>query len=219
MMRSGKLAIEIVIVVAAAICGWMPTSAQDGPTPSATTPQANEPSQKQSHYSGLSDKELFDKCTIEMNNGNDDAALSMAMALLARYPFLQDQKRFHKLPGQTQKLLQDAGMRVEIVVASQQYFKQTGVRLAKISHGVSPPVITYQVEPDLTGLVGRVEHGVLVNLIVDERGNPQNVHVIASAGKEIDARAVRAVDQYRFKPAMENGKPVPVMLNVQVNID
>ena len=33
----------------------------------------------------------------------------------------------------------------------------------------------------------------------------------------LDAKAVEAVKQYKFKPAMENGKPVPVPLNVEVN--
>jgi len=30
---------------------------------------------------------------------------------------------------------------------------------------------------------------------------------------------LEAVKQYRFKPAMENGKPVAVELNVSVNVD
>jgi protein TonB len=32
----------------------------------------------------------------------------------------------------------------------------------------------------------------------------------------LDENAVEAVKQYRFKPAMENGKPVAVYLNVEV---
>jgi protein TonB len=33
----------------------------------------------------------------------------------------------------------------------------------------------------------------------------------------LDMNAVEAVRQYRFKPAMQNGKPVAVYLNVQVH--
>jgi protein TonB len=33
----------------------------------------------------------------------------------------------------------------------------------------------------------------------------------------LDDNAIKAVQQYRFKPAMEGGKPVPVELNVEVN--
>ena len=32
----------------------------------------------------------------------------------------------------------------------------------------------------------------------------------------LDEKAVAAVKQYRFKPAMENGKPVTVEMNVEV---
>jgi protein TonB len=33
----------------------------------------------------------------------------------------------------------------------------------------------------------------------------------------LDEKAIEAVQQYRFKPAMENGKPVLVELNIEVN--
>ena len=33
----------------------------------------------------------------------------------------------------------------------------------------------------------------------------------------LDEKAVEAVRQYKFKPAMENGKPVPVEIYVEVN--
>jgi protein TonB len=35
----------------------------------------------------------------------------------------------------------------------------------------------------------------------------------------LDENAVAAVKQYRFKPATENGKPVAVYLNVEVNFE
>jgi len=58
---------------------------------------------------------------------------------------------------------------------------------------------------------------VTVSLIVDQRGMPQNVHVTRGVGMGLDENAVKAVKQYRFKPAMENGKPVAVYLNVMVH--
>jgi hypothetical protein len=33
----------------------------------------------------------------------------------------------------------------------------------------------------------------------------------------LDAQALKAVKQYRFKPAMASGSPVPVMINVEIN--
>ena len=48
-------------------------------------------------------------------------------------------------------------------------------------------------------------------------GVPSHVHVIPSVGMGLGDKAVEAVKQYRFKPAMENGKPVTVDMNVEVN--
>ena len=56
-----------------------------------------------------------------------------------------------------------------------------------------------------------------MDLIVDENGNPRNVHVIRPLGMGLDQKAVEAVSQYRFKPAMMKGKPVAVRINVEVN--
>jgi len=36
-------------------------------------------------------------------------------------------------------------------------------------------------------------------------------------GLGLDAKAIEAVKRYKFKPAMKNGTPVPVMISVQVN--
>ena len=60
-------------------------------------------------------------------------------------------------------------------------------------------------------------HYVLVNLWVDTSGNPSHVKVIRGVGMGLDEKALEAVRQYKFKPAMENGKPVLVELNVEVN--
>jgi TonB family protein len=57
----------------------------------------------------------------------------------------------------------------------------------------------------------------IVGLIVDRDGMPHQVHVVRSAGKDFDASAVRAVQQYRFQPAMRARTPVTVALSIEVN--
>ncbi len=57
---------------------------------------------------------------------------------------------------------------------------------------------------------------MLVSLWVDEKGNPLHVRVAKGIGMGLDERAVAAVKLYRFKPAMENGKPVTVEMNIEV---
>jgi protein TonB len=58
---------------------------------------------------------------------------------------------------------------------------------------------------------------VVVSMIVGTDGEPHNVHILRGAGMGLDEEAMKAVKQYRFKPAMQNGKPVAVYVNVQVN--
>jgi len=79
--------------------------------------------------------------------------------------------------------------------------------------------VIYQVEPEFSEEARKAKFMgiVTVNLIVDTKGMPQNVHVLKGVGMGLDQKAVEAVRQYRFKPAIAEGKPVPVELNVQVD--
>src|SRR6185312_15024245 len=99
-----------------------------------------------------------------------------------------------------------------------------GVR--KIGGDVTAPQVIHQVEPEFTEEAkarakatddGKFRGTVLVQLIVDAYGRPENVHVVRGVGMGLDEKAVDAIRQYRFRPAMEKGKPVPVLLNVEVN--
>ena len=91
-----------------------------------------------------------------------------------------------------------------------------GVR--QVGGGVIAPVLVYGFEPEFSEEARKAKFSgnVMVNLWVDEKGNPSHVHVIRAVGMGLDERAVAAVKQYRFKPAMENGKAVTVEMNIEV---
>ena len=95
----------------------------------------------------------------------------------------------------------------------------TGGGPRRIGGGVSAPQLIFSVEPEFSeeARKAKVAGNVLVNLWVDQNGNPSHVHVIRGVGMGLDEKAIEAVRQYRFKPATENGKPVLVELNVEVN--
>jgi TonB family protein len=84
---------------------------------------------------------------------------------------------------------------------------------------VTPPKIISQPSPTYTEEARQAKFSgtVTVSLIVDKNGMPQNVHVTKGVGMGLDEKAVEAVKQYRFKPATENGKPVAVFENIEVN--
>ena len=89
----------------------------------------------------------------------------------------------------------------------------------RIGGGVSAPVVIFQVDPEFSEEARKAKFmGVVtVNLWVDEKGNPQHVRVLRGVGMGLDEKAMEAVKQYKFKPAMEGGKPVAVELNIEVN--
>ncbi len=95
----------------------------------------------------------------------------------------------------------------------------TGGGLYHIGGGVSPPVAIYSPEPEYSDEARRAKYAgiVVVSLIVDAQGLPQRVRVIRALGMGLDEKAVEAVRQYKFKPAMFQGKPVPVEVNIEVN--
>jgi protein TonB len=94
----------------------------------------------------------------------------------------------------------------------------TGGGARQIGGGVSAPILLYKVDPEFSEEARRSKTAgnVLVNLWVDENGNPSHVHVIRGIGMGLDEKAVAAVKLYKFKPAMENGRPVMVELNIDV---
>jgi TonB family protein len=95
----------------------------------------------------------------------------------------------------------------------------SGTQAKRIGNGVSAPLLMFAPEPEMSDEAKRekISGNVLVNLLVDENGNPTHVRVRRGTGYGLDEKAVEAVKQYKFKPAMEDGKPVTVSLNVEVN--
>lgn len=88
-----------------------------------------------------------------------------------------------------------------------------------VGGSVRPPVVTYSPDPQYTEAArkAKLSGTVIVGLIVDSNGVPQNVHITKGLASDLDEKAVEAVQQYRFNPATKNGEPVPVALNVAVN--
>jgi TonB family protein len=94
----------------------------------------------------------------------------------------------------------------------------SGMQPKRIGNGVSAPLLVFSPDPEMSEEAKRdkVSGNVLLNLWVDENGNPTHVRVRRGVGHGLDEKAVEAVKQYKFKPAMEDGKPVTVSLNVEL---
>ncbi|MFP5268650.1 MAG: energy transducer TonB [Acidobacteriota bacterium] len=88
-----------------------------------------------------------------------------------------------------------------------------------IGGDISSPVVIYEVEPEFSeeARKAKLSGNVVVYLWVDADGKPSHVRVVRGIGMGLDQKAVDAVRQYRFRPAMKDGKPVAVDMYIEVN--
>jgi len=95
----------------------------------------------------------------------------------------------------------------------------TADKSARTGPPVSWPKVVKSAEPEFNDQARALKYSgiVLLNLIVDAEGKPSHIHILHPIGLGLDERAVDAVSRYTFKPAMREGQPVPVELNIEVN--
>ena len=94
----------------------------------------------------------------------------------------------------------------------------TGIYQAGVG-GVTNPIPIVSPEAEFSDEARRAKYqGIcMVSIIVDTHGYPQNPRVVRSVGMGLDEKALEAVRRYRFKPAMKDGRPVAVIMTVQVD--
>jgi periplasmic protein TonB len=88
----------------------------------------------------------------------------------------------------------------------------------KVGGGISAPQAISAPDPDYTEEARRAKkQGTCVLwLIVDAAGHPRDIKVVRGLGLGLDAKALEAVRQWRFQPALKDGKPVDVQISVEV---
>lgn len=69
--------------------------------------------------------------------------------------------------------------------------------------------------PDLARQAG-IEGRVFVEFYVDEHGNVRNAHVVRGIGGGCDKEALRVVEQAKFTPGMQRGRPVKVHYSLPI---
>ena len=97
----------------------------------------------------------------------------------------------------------------------------TSSPVKRIGGAIKPPTLAKAKEPQFSQAARALLYSgkVLINLWVGENGIPYHLAIVRPAGLGLDEQALYAVQQYVFKPAMENGKPVLVELNIEVKFD
>jgi TonB family protein len=89
----------------------------------------------------------------------------------------------------------------------------------RVGGGVSAPKVVFAPDPDYSEEARKAKYQgtVILWLIVDSSGRPQQIKVARTLGMGLDQKAVDAVRQWKFEPAMKDGSPVAVQINVEVN--
>jgi TonB family protein len=60
------------------------------------------------------------------------------------------------------------------------------------------------------------QSSVLLWMIVDTKGKPQDLKIARSGGKQFDDSALAAIRSWRFKPGTCNGEPMPLPISVAI---
>lgn len=86
---------------------------------------------------------------------------------------------------------------------------------------VAPPERIGYVAPGYTEEArrARLEGTVILQVVIDENGTVKSAEVLRPLGMGLDEEAVRAVEQWRYRPTVHRGQPVEVMLTVTVQFE
>jgi len=174
-----------------------------------------------------------DKLKVQINFTRAPASADEANALLGHVFALTDEDVIKSAPGFWQKYLSAQLLHTPAEEPHSSQQKNTAFNTVEIDadgrvnsgktrvemrDGVTRPHPRFTPEPEYTETARHERYqGVLVlEMIVDKMGKVRAVSILRPLGMGLDDNAVSRVLTWRFDPAMMDGKPVAVLLNVEV---
>ena len=110
------------------------------------------------------------------------------------------------------------------------YFDQMAGRARTVRHStepvysikpgvVSPPRPTYDPNPAFSEEARQAKYQgtMTLSLIVDPSGDTKDIQIVSPLGLGLDESAIASVSTWKFTPAMKDGKPVTVQIQVEVD--
>ena len=96
---------------------------------------------------------------------------------------------------------------------------QGGNEVFQITDGVTIPGIISRVQAPYTdeARAAKLEGKIVLFIEITSAGIVENVVVLQKMGKGMDESAVQAIKQWKFSPATKDGRPVAVMITVEMN--
>jgi hypothetical protein len=111
------------------------------------------------------------------------------------------------------------GIQAEVPDAGVQSVQSPAARTPhpkRVGGAVSAPTLIHVVS--MPGLA-HMDSGLVLKLWVETDGVPSHIRVLLGGDPAQNDKIIAAVSQYRFAPAMENGKPVLVEMNLELSVD
>jgi TonB family protein len=145
----------------------------------------------------------------------DEAALKNLREQLTELEKLDTNTRQDALRAQLTQALNQNPQDEARIQELRQKLAETSKSVAQVDRKTR---LIYHVEPEYPADARekKIEGKVLLGFTVDHDGLPQSIRVIRSLYPSLDQAAIEAVRQWRFEPAMKNGEPVSMWLNVEV---
>jgi len=83
----------------------------------------------------------------------------------------------------------------------------------------TPPRVVFSPDPGFSNQARKAKYQGTCTLmiVVSAEGRITNIRVVSPVGMGLDQKAIDALKRWRFKPAMQDGKPVPVEMAVEVD--
>lgn len=96
---------------------------------------------------------------------------------------------------------------------------QGGNEVFQITDGVTIPKIISRVVAPYTdeARAAKLEGKIVLLIEITSAGRVENVVVLREMGKGMDESAVQAIKRWKFSPATKDGRPVAVMVTVEMN--
>jgi len=141
---------------------------------------------------------------IEASKADNESASNALSAV-----FLSNEELANRLHSYYQDGAADAHGRIGTLDGTQPVFL--------VGHGTTAPWVYHSVDADSTDAARRAQKRgtVVLSVVVDQNGIPQVIAVARSLGLGLDESAEYAVSQWRFHPAMRDGKPVAMRVNIE----
>ena len=85
--------------------------------------------------------------------------------------------------------------------------------------GVTSPQIVTELKPSYTpeAMRAKISGSVEMTTVIGTDGKPSDIKVVRSLDAGLDKKAIEALSEWRFKPAMKDGQAVPMLVTVEMS--